>query len=532
VDPRATGAPDPVTLEVYRHLFAAVAEEMGAVLRRSACSANIKERRDYSCAVFDAAGAMVAQGRNIPVHLGSMPASVAAAISEVRPGRGDLVILNDPFRGGTHLPDVTLVAALVAAGAEQPSWYVASRAHHADIGGASPGSMPLARDLIQEGLVIPPVLWSRAGEPVASTRKLILANVRTPEERLGDLAAQEASVRVGLARLDEMLASRGAGEVTAYAGHLLARAERTMRALLGRLPDGTFHFADVMDDDGLGGGPYAIKVALRLAGEQAEADFTGTAAAAAGGINAVPAIVRSAVYYAFRSSLPAETPDNAGLYRPLTVRIPPGSLLDPPAGSAVAAGNVETSQRLVDVILGALGQALPGGVQAASQGTMNNLALGGVDGRSGAPFTYYETLAGGHGGRPDGPGLSARHSHMTNSLNTPVEALEHALPVRVERYAVRRGSGGAGRHAGGDGIIRTLRFLCEAEVTVLSERRTTRPWGLAGGEAGAPGHNRLLPIGGGPPAPLPAKFTRRFAAGEALEIATPGGGGWGEPEPE
>ncbi len=522
-------APDPVALEVYRHLFAAVAEEMGAVLRRSACSANIKERRDYSCAVFDASGSMVAQGRNIPVHLGSMPASVAAAIAELRPGAGDLVILNDPFRGGTHLPDVTMVAPLVKPGDDAPSWYVASRAHHADMGGASPGSMPLARDLIQEGLVIPPVLWSRAGAPVAETRRLLLANVRTPEERLGDLAAQEASVRVGLARLAELMARRGAAEVAAYAGHLQARAERALRALLASLPDGVHSFGDVMEDDGLEGGPYAVQVQVQLRGDGVRLDFDGTAPAAPGGINAVPAIVRSAATYVFRSLLPPETPDNAGLHRPVDIAVPAGSLLDPPPGAAVAAGNVETSQRLVDVILGALAGALPGRVPAASQGTMNNLALGGVDPAHGRPFTYYETVAGGLGGRPDGPGLTARHSHMTNSLNTPVEALEHALPVRVERYAVRRGSGGAGRHRGGDGVVRTLRFLCDAEATVLSERRASAPWGLAGGAPGAPGRNRLLPADGSPARDLPAKFTRRMRAGEGLEISTPGGGGWGEP---
>jgi N-methylhydantoinase B len=516
-----------VTLEVYRHLFAAVADEMGVTLRRTASSPNIKERRDYSCAVFDRSGCMVAQGDDMPVHLGSMPASVAAAISEIGPGAGDLVILNDPFRGGTHLPDITMVAPFCPGEDGRPLFYVANRAHHADIGGSEPGSMPLARDLIQEGLVIPPVHWRRNGEPVSETRRLLLANVRTPEERLGDLAAQEASVGIGLRRLEEMYRRRQQ-EMVIYAGHLLDRAERSMRALLAGLPDGEARFSDVMDDDGLGSGPLQICLSLEIHGDTVTADFAGTAAAAEGCVNAVPAIVHSAVSYAFRCLLPKGVPQNAGLDRPLQVRLPEGSLLNPPAGSAVAAGNVETSQRLVDVVLGALQSFAPERIPAASQGTMNNLALGGRRPGTGEPFTYYETMAGGHGGRPDGPGMSARHSHMTNSLNTPIEALEHAIPVRVERYALRAGSGGAGRHRGGDGLVRTLRFLVDTDVTVLSDRRLHAPYGLAGGEPGECGHNLLQQKEGSQDGP--GKFTRRFRAGEALTIETPGGGGWGESE--
>lgn len=339
-----TRRPDPVTLEVYRHLFAAVADEMGVTLRRTASSPNIKERRDYSCAVFDGSGCMVAQGDDMPVHLGSMPASVAAAISEIDPGAGDLVILNDPYRGGTHLPDITMVAPFCPGDDGRPLFYVANRAHHADIGGSEPGSMPLARDLIQEGLVIPPVHWRRAGRPVAEIRKLLLANVRTPDERLGDLAAQEASLGIGLRRLEEMYRRRDQ-EMSTYAGHLLDRAERSMRALIAGLPDGQSRFADVMDDDGLGSGPLEIRLRLEIQGDTVVADFSGTAAAAAGGVNAVPAIVHSAVSYAFRCLLPRGVPQNAGLDRPLEIRLPAGSLLDPPAGSAVAAGNVESTLR-------------------------------------------------------------------------------------------------------------------------------------------------------------------------------------------
>ena len=519
---------DPVTLEVYRHLFASVAEEMGATLRRTACSPNIKERRDYSCAVFDAAGRMVAQGENIPVHLGSMPASVAAAIEEVQPGRGDIVILNDPFRGGTHLPDITMVAPWFAVDAERPSFYLASRAHHADIGGSTPGSMPLAGELLQEGLVLPPVHWQRGGEVATTTRRLLLANVRTPEERAGDLDAQAASLAIGQRRLGELVRRRGEEEVRTYAGHLLARAERSMRALLEEIPDGVYRFEDAVEDDGRGGGPFPVHVEITVSGEEARLDFKGTARPAGTGINAVPAIVESAVYYAFRTLLPADAPSNAGLYVPLTVRVPPDSLLDPPPGSAVAAGNVETSQRVVDVVLGALAGALPDRIPAASQGTMNNVAFGGRRPGGGRPFTYYETLAGGHGGRPDGPGMSGRHSHMTNSLNTPVEALEHALPVRVERYVLRRGSGGAGRHPGGDGLLREIRFLADAEITVISERRRSGPYGLHGGQPGRPGRNRLIHAGNGRVEELPAKCNRRVSEGDRLVVETPGGGGWGE----
>ncbi|MFQ5670917.1 MAG: hydantoinase B/oxoprolinase family protein [Acidobacteriota bacterium] len=519
--------PDPVALEVYRHLFAAIAEEMGATLRRTAASANIKERRDYSCALFDRLGRMVAQGENIPVHLGSMPTSVAAAIREVRPGPGDVVILNDPFSGGTHLPDVTMVAPLHLQQAD-PAFYVASRAHHSDMGGATPGSMPLARELVAEGLIIPPVLWSRAGEPVEPIRRLLLANVRAPEERHSDLLAQEASIRVGLRRLGELIRARSLAESSRYAAHLLERAARSMRALLAEIPDGTYRFEDGLDDDGFGQGPLPIRVAVTVAGEKAVVDFSGTAPAAPGGVNAVPSIVRSAVYYVFRCLLPEGVPDNAGLHAPLEVRLPRGSLLDPPRGSAVAGGNVETSQRIVDVLLGALAHALPQRIPAASQGTMNNLAMGGVDPGRGRRFSYYETIAGGHGGRPDGPGLTARHSHMTNSLNTPVESLEHELPIRVERYAVRRGSGGSGRHPGGDGVVRCLRFLCPVQVTMLSERRATAPYGLAGGGGGAPGRNQLWPAGEGGRLSLPGKFSRLMAPGDRLEVETPGGGGWGK----
>ncbi|MFQ5719921.1 MAG: hydantoinase B/oxoprolinase family protein [Acidobacteriota bacterium] len=517
----------PVTLEVYRHLFAALAEEMGVTLRRTAISPNITERRDYSCALFDGAGRMVAQGENIPVHLGSMPASVAAAIAETRMERGDIILLNDPFRGGTHLPDLPMVAPWFGADAAAPAFFLAVRAHHADIGGATPGSMPIAGELLQEGLVIPPVHWVRAGVPVTETHRLLLANVRTPIERTGDLDAQAAALAVGKRRLADLVRRRGEAEVMAYGQHLLARAERSMRALIASLPDGTYRFEDVMEDDGCGGGPFPLVVAVTVEEEVARVDFTGTGGPAGGGINAVPAIANSAVYYAFRTLLDADAPSNAGLYAPLDVIVSSPSLLDPPAGAAVAGGNVETSQRLVDVVLGALAQALPDRVAAASQGTMNNVAFGGVRPGNGRPFTYYETLAGGHGGRPDGPGMSARHSHMTNSLNTPVEAIEHALPVRVERYAIRHGSGGAGRYPGGAGLVREYLFLADAELTLITERRARGPWGLAGGSDGAPGRNTLVRADTDREERLGAKCRRQMAAGDRLIIETPGGGGWG-----
>jgi N-methylhydantoinase B len=529
---------NPARLEIFRHLFGSVADEMGVTLGRTAYSPNIKERQDYSCALFLGDGRLLAQAAHIPVHLGAMPASVRAALEACAPfAPGDVVILNDPTLGGTHLPDITLVSPVFVPGGPaegEPPFLVASRAHHADVGGMSPGSMPLSTELYQEGLIIPPLKLVEAGRRNAAAWRLILRNVRTPAEREGDLAAQLAAHAVGERRALAIVARYGLAETLAYAEALLAYTERLVRQVVARLPAGPWRFADCLEAPD--GRALPLAVSVWAEGERLVADFAGTAPADSGNLNAVRAIVESAAAYVLRclaaAELGGDVPMNAGAFAPLEVRLPPGSLLDAPPESAVAAGNVETSQRVVDVLWGALAQALPGWAPAASQGTMNNLTFGGRHPEGGRAFAYYETLGGGAGAGPTlaaQPGAAAAsgvHVHMSNTRNTPIEALEHALPVRVERYTLRRGTGGAGRFAGGDGLVRDLRFLVPVTVTVLAERRAAGPWGLAGGHPGAPGDNVLLgPTG--TETPLPGKFTRRFEAGEGLSLRTPGGGGWG-----
>jgi N-methylhydantoinase B len=516
----------PARLEVFKQLFQAVAEEMGEVLMRTGYSPNIKERRDYSCAVFDAAGDTVTQAEHLPVHLGSMPMSVQAALAAYSLAPGDMVLLNDPYRGGTHLPDITLVAPVYADGGEAPAFYVANRAHHADVGGIAPGSLSLARELYQEGIIFPPVKILRGDQVEEDLLAVLLRNVRTPDERRGDLLAQIAANRIGIERLRQYLARYGFEEVTRYAAALQDYAERITRALLAELPDGKVSSRDELDDDGLGTSDIPIQLALEIAGDGATFDFTGSAPQMPGSLNAVAAITRSAVAYAMRLAVPEDIPANAGSMRPITVVAPEGTVVNARPPAAVAGGNVETSQRIVDVVLAALAQVLPDRIPAASQGTMNNVTVGGwLDG----PFAYYETLAGGAGAGPGWHGASAVQIHMTNTRNTPIEALERAAPVRVEEYSIRHGSGGAGRFSGGDGLTRTYHFLAPVEVSVLSERRSHRPYGLAGGEPGAAGENRLT-LPDGSERALPAKFHEHFPADARLTICTPGGGGWGTPD--
>lgn len=524
-------AVNPVRLEIFKHLFQAVAEEMGETLRRTGHSPNIKERRDYSCAVFDHAGRTIAQAEHMPVHLGSMPASVAEAVKAFTLRPGDAVLLNDPYRGGTHLPDLTLVQGVFLPGEDRPLFYVANRAHHADVGGMSPGSMPLATELYQEGIVIPPVRIVRQGRIEEELLSLLLRNVRTPEERRGDLAAQIAANAVGVRRLERYLAELGREEVVFYGQALMDYAERVTRALIASIPDGEYRFTDYLDDDGQGTEDIHIAVVLRVTGDSAEVDFTGSHGQVLGGVNAVAAITRSAVFYAFRAAVGEDIPSNEGGFRPLRILVPTGSVVDARSPAPVAAGNVETSQRIVDAVLGALAQALPDRIPAAGQGTMNNLTFGGQDsrpGRQARPFAYYETIGGGAGAGPGWPGTNAVHVHMSNTLNTPIEALERELPVRVQRYLVRRGSGGRGRFPGGDGIIRAYEFLVPVEVTLVSERRVHPPYGLAGGDPGATGE-ALLVRPDGQTLRLPGKWHGTVEAGTVLEIRTPGGGGWGTP---
>ena len=548
---------DPIRLEVFKHRFSAIAEEMGAVLRKASFSPNIKERRDYSCAFFDAQGRMIAQAAHIPVHLGSMPLSVAAAIETFQVFKnleglapGDVIALNDPFRGGTHLPDITLVTPVfVPLPTLSPSGrgargegilfgFVASRAHHADVGGMTPGSMPIAREIYQEGLIIPPVKLARAGEVDSGIWDLILANVRTPDERAGDLQAQIGANRRGATRLGEMVNEHGTKEVQFYMDALLAYTERMTRRLIENLPDGEYCFQDALDNDGLSAESVPIVVAIRIQGDQAQVDFTGSAPQQKGSINAVYAITLSAVYYVFRCLIGLDVPNNAGCLAPIEVIAPAGSVVNALHPSPVAGGNVETSQRIVDVLLGALAQAAPHKVPAASQGTMNNVTIGGSlaptplpvgEGRRGeGSFAYYETIGGGMGAAPNQDGPSAVHSHMTNTLNTPAEAMEYAYPLRVLRYEVRRGSGGAGQFRGGDGIRRDVQVLTEAQVTLLTERRVQHPYGLNGGQPGGRGENIL--IRDGHEIPLPGKGSIDLYPNDILSIRTPGGGGYDSQE--
>lgn len=522
------GRVDPIEFEVFKNLFVSVAEEMGVTLCRTGFSPNIKERLDYSCAVYDAGGQTIAQGDHMPVHLGAMPLSVRAAIDDVPMEPGDIVVLNDPFRGGTHLPDITLVSPVfLGRETRRPAFYVANRAHHSDVGGMTPGSMPLAREVFQEGLIIPPIKLARRGEIVADVMRLIRANVRTPDEREGDITAQIAANRVAEARLRSIVLKYGRRRIEGYAAALQDYTERVLRATIARIPDGVYEFEDHLDDDGFGSGPIAIRVAIRIAGDAAEADFTGSDPQTTGGVNANFAITLSATLYGFRCLIDEDVLYNAGIERAVRIIAPEGSIVNANRPSAVAGGNVETSQRITDVILGALARAVPERIPAASQGTMNNVTMGGVDPRSGQRFAYYETIGGGMGARHGLDGISGVHTHMSNTRNTPVEALEHYLPVRIRQYGVRRGSGGAGTWRGGDGIVREYEMLTETTVTVLSERRTGRPYGARGGEAGQSGRNTA--VRRHKEEEIPGKTTLTLEAGDRLRIESPGGGGFGQP---
>jgi N-methylhydantoinase B/oxoprolinase/acetone carboxylase alpha subunit len=521
----------PIEFEVFKNLFLSIAEEMGVTLCRTGFSPNIKERLDYSCAVYDAAGETIAQGDHMPVHLGAMPLSVRAAIDAVPMEPGDMVALNDPYHGGTHLPDITLVAPVFlgrAAGwRERPAFYVANRAHHSDVGGMSPGSMPVAREIYQEGLIIPPVRLIRRGQILKEVLALLLANVRTPDEREGDLTAQIAANRVAEARLQELVARYGRKTVGAYAAALQDYTERVVRAKLKTIPEGDFTFEDRLDDDGFVERPVKIRARVRIQRGRAEIDFTGSAPQVEGSVNANYAITLSACLYCVRCLITEDVLYNAGVARPVRVVAPPGSIVNATRPSAVAGGNVETSQRITDVVFGAFSRALPKRLQAASQGTMNNVTLGGQDPRTGARFAYYETLGGGMGGRRGLPGLSGVHTHMSNTRNTPVEAIENYLPVRIRRYGLRSGSGGAGAFPGGEGLIREYEMLAPTSVTILSDRRRYPPYGLLGGRAGARGRNTL--VRRGREQKLPGKLQLELQPGDRLRIKTPGGGGYGRP---
>jgi N-methylhydantoinase B/oxoprolinase/acetone carboxylase alpha subunit len=536
---------DPIEFEVFKNIFLSIAEEMGVTLCRTGFSPNIKERLDYSCAVYDADGETIAQGDHMPVHLGAMPLSVRAAIDAVRMEPGDVVMLNDPFQGGTHLPDITLVSPVFVENRLRESFstknrsrdrisrkttpgvdfYVANRAHHSDVGGMSPGSMPVAREIFQEGLIIPPVRLVRRGKVVDDVLALVLSNVRTPDEREGDLTAQIASNRVAETRLCETVARYGRTRTIKYASALQDYTERVMRATIRQIPDGRYEFEDALDNDGFRDSPVKIRAAIRIAGDRATIDFTGSDPQVEGSVNANYAITLSACLYAFRCLVQDDVLYNAGVARPLTVIAPEGTIVNARRPAAVAGGNVETSQRITDVVLGALGRALPDRLPAASQGTMNNVTLGGTHPATGRRFAYYETIGGGMGGRRGLAGISGVHTHMSNTRNTPVEAIEHYLPVRIRQYRLRQDSAGAGAFPGGDGIVREYEMLTNTSVTVLSDRRSSGPYGAQGGARGGQGRNTL--IRDGHEQVLPGKVQLELRAGDRLRIETPGGGGYG-----
>jgi N-methylhydantoinase B len=515
---------EAVADEIFRHLFVSVAEEMGVALERTAYSPNIKERRDYSCVLFDAEGRLVAQAAHIPVHLGAFP----QLMEHVRPKfawrPGDVVLANDPFIGGTHLPDISVISPAFAGGGELAG-FVANRAHHADIGGSHAGSMGAATSIFQEGLILPPVRLYDRGTLNEALLDVLLRNVRTPAERRGDLAAQLAANATGVRRLEQLVERYELKEVRDRMRGAQQRSRLAVEQLLADFPAGRFSFTDYLDDDGDGGHDLPVCACVHVEGGRLVVDFTGSAPQQRGPVNATRAVTLSAVGYVMICLLGEAVEINQGVFDPLDVRTPPGTLVDARPPAAVAAGNVETSQRIVDAVLGALAQALPDRIPAASQGTMNNLSLGGVA-PGGGPWAYYETLGGGTGGSPAGPGISGVHSHMSNTRNTPAEALEYHYPLRVWEYSLREGSGGLGRHGGGEGITREIELLSAASASFLTERRRRGPYGLAGGESGQAGMNEISRTGEADEL-LPPKASLELQAGARIRIRTPGGGGWG-----
>ncbi|MGI8860063.1 MAG: hydantoinase B/oxoprolinase family protein [Rubrobacteraceae bacterium] len=507
---------DPVTLSVLASAFSGIAEEMGAVLIRGSYSSNIKERRDCSAALFDARGRMVAQAEHIPVHLGAMPEAVVA-VMEKDPEPGDVFALNDPYSGGTHLPDITLVSPVSLD--EEIVGYAVTRAHHSDVGGMSPGSMPSgSREIFQEGLIIPPVRLMQGGEYVGEILDLILANVRTPALRRGDLRAQIAANRLAETRLGELVERRGRDTVLAAFDEVIAYTERRTREAIRELPDGEHSAEDVLEGDGITDDDIPIEASVEIRDAAMTIDFSGTSGAVAGNVNCPLAVTRSACYFALRILLPGDVPANAGTYAPLDIHAPEGSLVNAGSPSAVVAGNVETSNRIAAVVLAALSGFAPERIPAQGQGTRKNLIIGGS---RDSGWTYYGTIGGGQGASAKGPGPSGVHVGMSNTLNTPVEAFELEYPMRVERYELLYGSGGKGEHRGGDGIVRSVRVLEPATLSLLTDRRRHGPRGVAGGQPGEPGSNLLNEE------ELPSKTGRELEPGDVVTVRTPGGGGYG-----
>ncbi len=513
----------PFELEIFKNLLVTVAEEMGSVLVRAGFSPNIKERKDLSCAIFNSSGDMIAQAAHIPIHLGSMSFSTKAVLCEqLRPG--DVFILNDPFRGGTHLPDITCISAVFAD--ERTEFLLASRAHHADIGGSTPGSMPLSTTIHHEGVIISPTRIRDGGKLNTELLEEIIHSTRDHLEREGDLRAQIASLDIGERRIMELLKRHPLEKINQAASELLEYGERVMRSTIEKIPDGDYFFTDYLEDDGAGTNDIPLNVRIMIKGNHAVVDFRESSKEVKGCLNAPLSVTTSAVLYCFQCLSPDDTPLNSGTLRPIEIKVDENSVLNAKYPSAVVGGNVETSQRIVDVVFGALACAIPETVQAASAGTMSNLAFGPAGNSSCASYGYYETIAGGMGGRLGADGVSAVQTHMTNTLNTPVEAIERELPVMLESYSVRKGSGGTGRFSGGDGIVRQYKFLENSDVSLITERRKRQPWGIEGGEDGKAGENTLISKEG--ERNLPAKCSISVKAGESVRIETPGGGGWGK----
>lgn len=508
---------NPVELSIFTNRLSAICDEMGAVLQRAAFSPNIRDRLDFSCAVFDAQGDLCAQAAHIPVHLGSMAYAMRDIVNQIDWQPGDMVVVNDPFLGGTHLPDVTLIAPVFAT--ERLAGFVANRAHHADIGGHTPGSMPISHTLAEEGIVIPPQHLLRQGALNQTLMQNILAATRNRQVGQGDFAAQISANKTGVKRLGKLITQLGLSPYSQALAALNEYGERLARSVLATVPPGRYTFEDAMDDDGLGHTHLTIRLRLTVSEQGILADFTGTAGQTAGNINCPLSVVAAAVYYVFRCLMPPHTPACAGTFSLISLHAPLGSLLNAQRPAAVAAGNVETSTRIVDVVMGALAQAIPEAIPAASHGSMNNLAMGGT--RAGQHWDYYETMGGGMGAGQRYPGLSAVQTHMTNTRNTPIEVMESTYPLRVCEYSIRMCSGGNGLHPGGDGLCREYEFLAPATVTLLTERRDSLPWGLNGGERAQPGVNSLNQH------PLNGKVCLDVAVGDHLRVESAGGGGWG-----
>jgi len=514
----------PYELEIFNNILSSVAEEMGAILIKAAYSPNIKERRDLSCALFDELGEMVSQAAHIPVHLGSMSFAVKSVLNELDLDEGDILIVNDPFKGGTHLPDITIIAPYFFN--NKIEYFLACRAHHADVGGITPGSMPLSKNINEEGVIISPSkLYSKNKINRALFNKII-NSTRDPEERKGDFNAQIGAVNLGLSRLHSVIKKYSLKKVRDASDELLRYSERMMRSVIKEIKDGTYEFTDCLDDDGFGTKNIELNVKLTIKKDCALVDFTGSSKQVKGCLNCPLSVTTSAVLYVFQCLGPRELPLNSGSLRPIEIITEKGSILDAVYPSAVAGGNVETSQRVVDVVFGALSKVIPGRVPAASSGSMSNVTLGGRSSSGNGNFAYYETIAGGMGARFGLNGISGVQTHMTNTLNTPIESLERELPILIDSYSIRANSGGKGKYNGGDGITRSFKFLTDVTLTLITDRRVNAPYGIKGGSRGKKGINSIV-IDGNKKV-LQPKTSLKLKKGSILKIETPGGGGWGK----